>query len=280
METEQIRVLLVDDDQGDFEMIRVMLSQAEHGNYKLDWVGSFEEALDAFKSNQHDVYLLDYFLEDRTGLDLLKEAEEHGVSAPIIMLTGRGSSKVDLEAMEAGAADYLVKGTFDPDGLERAIRYSLDRGGSEGTRADGAVREGIPAQTGVEGEVIEDVALGDLFGAEGRFRAVFTATPSPVALVDLDGLLLDVNPAFTQMFFSPTGEIEGSSYVELLERSDQAPVLREIGALSRGEKIWVEGHRRFQAHDGGPVDARTSTFLIRAKSGEPDHLVVVLREVG
>ena len=64
METEQIRVLLVDDDQGDFEMIRVMLSQAEHGNYKLNWVSSYEEALDAFKDNQHDVYLLDYFLED------------------------------------------------------------------------------------------------------------------------------------------------------------------------------------------------------------------------
>ncbi len=85
---QPIRVLLVDDDLGDFEMIRVMLSQAEHGNYKLDWVSNYEEALDAFRAKEHDVYLLDYFLEDRSGLDLLKEAEGHGVTAPIIMLTG------------------------------------------------------------------------------------------------------------------------------------------------------------------------------------------------
>ena len=99
MDSEPIRVLLVDDDQGDFEMTRAMLSKAEHVAFNLDWVSTFEEALDAFRAGDHQVYLLDYFLEDRTGLDLLKEAGKQGLDAPVIMLTGRGSRQVDLEAM-------------------------------------------------------------------------------------------------------------------------------------------------------------------------------------
>ena len=121
------RVLLVDDDQGDFEMIRVMLSQAEHGKFKVDWVATYEEALDAFQREAHDVYFVDYFLEDRTGLDLLREAQRRGISAPVIMLTGRGSREVDMEALEAGAADYLVKGLIDPAALERSIRHATER---------------------------------------------------------------------------------------------------------------------------------------------------------
>jgi PAS domain S-box-containing protein len=266
VQTEQIKVLLVDDDQGDYEMIRVMLSQAEHGNYKLDWVGSFEEALDAFRGNEHDVYLLDYFLEDRTGLDLLREAERLGISAPIIMLTGRGSRKVDLEAMEAGAAEYLVKGTFDPDTLERSIRYSLERTGVERALVD----------TAGDREVEEDLSREELVGAEGRFRAVFHATGSGIALVDLDGLLLEVNPAFFDLFFSTAEDVEGASYIELLERSDQAPALKELGALSRGERSHLEAERTFLERGGTLVRARTSITLIRNDAGDPSHLVVLL----
>jgi FixJ family two-component response regulator len=43
------------------------------------------------------------------------------------MLTGRGSHQVDLEAMQAGAADYLVKGHIEPEDIERSIRYALGR---------------------------------------------------------------------------------------------------------------------------------------------------------
>jgi DNA-binding response OmpR family regulator len=125
VETEKIKVLLVDDDQGDFEMIRVMLANAEHQDFQLDWVSSYEEAIDALKRDEYDVYFLDYFLEDMTGLDLLREARNRGMTAPIIMLTGRGSRTVDMEAMELGASDYLVKGLIDPDALERSIRHAM-----------------------------------------------------------------------------------------------------------------------------------------------------------
>ena len=112
---ETIRALLIDDDQGDFVFTKGLLSQITHPTIELDWVPTFEEGHDAIANGGYDIYLVDYFLEDRTGLDLLREAARHQLQAPVIMLTGRGSHEVDLEAMQAGAADYLVKGQIEPE---------------------------------------------------------------------------------------------------------------------------------------------------------------------
>ena len=375
MESESIRVLLVDDDQGDFEMTRAMLSQAEHGSFKLDWVSSFEEAVDAFRAGDHDVYLLDYFLEDRTGLDLLEEADRHGVDAPIIMLTGRGNRQVDVGAMEAGAADYLVKGKIDPEVLERAIRYALERNRAalalkeseerhrsmfdhlpvglyrsdpDGTfldanpalirilgypdkdslqrrysselyvhpedrqrflgllerygvvrgfessirRPDGAsikVRNTARLHRNPDGTVLylegtledisEEKAAEELLGSEARFRAVFEGSGTGIALVDLDGLILEANPAFADIFLSTAKEMEGAPYAELLVEDDQPAVVRELEALARGERSNLGAERRFRTRDDSEVWARASMSLVRNREGEADHLIVLLDDV-
>ena len=74
---------------------------------------------------QQSVCLLDYHLGERTGLELLREAVARGCRTPIILLTGNGDREIDVEAMKAGAADYLVKGRFDAHSLERSIRYTI-----------------------------------------------------------------------------------------------------------------------------------------------------------
>jgi len=367
VESELIRVLLVDDDQGDFEMTRAMLSQAEHGSFKLEWVSSFEEAVDAFRAGDHDVYLLDYFLEDRTGLDLLGEADRHGVDAPIIMLTGRGSRQVDVGAMEAGAADYLVKGKIDPEVLERAIRYALERNRAalalkeseerhrsmfdhlpvglyrsdpDGTfldanpalirilgypdkdslqsrysselyvhpedrqrfwgllerygvvrgfessirRPDGAtikVRNTARLHRNPDGTVLylEGTLEDELLGSEARFRAVFEGSGTGIALVDLDGLILEANPAFADIFLSTAKEMEGAPYAELLVKDDQPAVVRELEALARGERSNLGAERRFRTRDDSEVWARASMSLVRNREGEADHLIVLLDDV-
>jgi signal transduction histidine kinase len=77
--------------------------------------------------DRHDVYLLDYRLGQRTGVDLMREAVERGCAGPIILLTGQGDRATDMEAMKAGAADYLIKGQLDAPLLERSIRYAIER---------------------------------------------------------------------------------------------------------------------------------------------------------
>jgi signal transduction histidine kinase len=122
-----IRVLLVDDDEDDYLLTRELFAEIPGGRYALDWAATYDAGLEAIGRGAHDVYLLDYRLDGRTGLDLLREAVRRGCRAPVILQTGAGDQEVDLEAMRAGAADYLLKGETDAATLERSVRYALER---------------------------------------------------------------------------------------------------------------------------------------------------------
>jgi diguanylate cyclase (GGDEF)-like protein/PAS domain S-box-containing protein len=106
-------------------LTRTLLEEAYRGQFSLDWVTSFTKALETLEAGSYDVCLLDYHLGTRTGLDLLREAIARDCRTPIILLTGLDDRNVDVEAMQAGAADYLVKGQFAAPLLERSIRYAI-----------------------------------------------------------------------------------------------------------------------------------------------------------
>ena len=125
MNSERLRVLLVDDDEDDYIITRTLLEEVYRDEFDLEWVSAYERALQTLAAGQHSVCLLDYHLGERTGLDLLREGVARGCSTPIILLTGKGDREIDVEAMKAGAADYLVKGRFDAHSLERSIRYTI-----------------------------------------------------------------------------------------------------------------------------------------------------------
>ncbi len=131
MKEEGIKVLLVDDDEDDYILVREMLSQFPSSLYDLEWAESYEAAFRSLERRSCDVCLLDYFLGDRNGLDFLQEAVAMGCRFPIIFLTGYGNYDIDLKAMKMGASDYLVKGQLNPPILERSIRYAIERRQSE-----------------------------------------------------------------------------------------------------------------------------------------------------
>jgi len=126
-QTGPIRVLLIEDDEDDYILASELLSDIRGRNYSLDWLKTFDTGLEAMCRNQHDVALVDYQLGARNGIELLRAATERGCQLPVILLTGAGEHEVDMEAMQAGAADYLVKGQIQPNSLERTIRYALQR---------------------------------------------------------------------------------------------------------------------------------------------------------
>ncbi len=121
-----IRVLMVDDDEDDYVFARELFNDLG-AEISLEWVSSFEAALAALAEGRHDVCLLDYQLGRHTGLDLLKLAVARGNATPIIFLSGQASREVDMQAMQAGAADFLVKGAITAATLERSIRYTLQQ---------------------------------------------------------------------------------------------------------------------------------------------------------
>lgn len=126
-----MRILLIDDDEDEYFLLKELVSEPTKGrtlyDYSLDWVPTYEEAVGAFSDCQYDLYLVDYQLGSRSGLDLLREPAVRACSSPVIMLTGQGSYAIDLSAMQLGAADYLEKNQLTLPLLERSIRYAIER---------------------------------------------------------------------------------------------------------------------------------------------------------
>jgi two-component system, cell cycle sensor histidine kinase and response regulator CckA len=126
-DTPQVRVLLVEDDEDDYVLTRGLFTEMTGCQFKLEWFKSYHLGLEAMVRNQHDVCLVDYRLGSQNGIELLSTAIKRGCQAPIILLTGLGEHEVDVQAMKAGAADYLVKAALRADSLERSIRYAMER---------------------------------------------------------------------------------------------------------------------------------------------------------
>jgi signal transduction histidine kinase len=120
-----VKVLLVEDDEDDYFLIKNLLEEVNSPKFKLKWIASEEEALQDMSTGQYDICLVDYRLGGRSGLDLLTDAKAKGMRCPAILLTGYGDHDVDLQAMKAGAADYLEKSLLSPALLERSIRYAM-----------------------------------------------------------------------------------------------------------------------------------------------------------
>ncbi|MGK5092806.1 SpoIIE family protein phosphatase [Deltaproteobacteria bacterium TL4] len=120
-----LKVLLVDDDESLYLIVRKMLGK-NRNRFKLDWEGTYDSAIQAIMDFRHDVYLIDYYLGDGvTGIEIIRESIARGCKAPMILLTANEDMDVDVKAMETGATDYLVKREINTVLLERAIRYAI-----------------------------------------------------------------------------------------------------------------------------------------------------------
>lgn len=133
MKKHPLRVLLIDDDEDIYKLARHFLSSVGAEKVELEWSPEYEPARQALAQCKHDVYLIDYNLGDRNGLELLREAVRNGCKAPMVLLTGQGSRDLDVEAMNAGASDYLDKTRLSAPLLERSIRYAVERKRVEAT---------------------------------------------------------------------------------------------------------------------------------------------------
>jgi len=127
MRSSPIRILLVDDDEDDYLIIKSLLLEAIQPKPEVKWTSHYDEARSAIEQATYDVYLIDYRLGEKSGLELLKPLDLQQRHEPFIILTGVGDESVERQAMEMGVADYLVKGKFEAELLRRVIEYSLQR---------------------------------------------------------------------------------------------------------------------------------------------------------
>ena len=172
MKATLIRVLIIEDDEDDVLLAREYLLESEYYQFDVEWEPNPNQAQEKMTNNQYDVFLIDYRLGRENGLDLIKFAQDKGVLAPCILLTGQGDLKVDLDASRYGAADYLVKTDLSPSVLERSIRYALNKA----------------------------TVIRELDEKEKKYRSLFARSIDPIFLANEALTLIDVNDSFLKYF--------------------------------------------------------------------------------
>lgn len=187
MEIESVEILLVDDDEDDYIIVKDLLSDIEHTHFNVHWEPAYEDALEKIRKESYDVYLIDFRLGEKNGLDLLKEAVQLGCKSPIIMLTGQGYPEVDYEAMRIGASDYMIKGKINAQTIERSIRYAINH-----------------ART-----------LTKLYEQEKKYRQLFEQSINAIYITNKEHLFIDANPSMLHLFGYELSEINRLSLKDL-----------------------------------------------------------------
>lgn len=127
MEDKHIKVLLIEDNPNDVELIRRMLAKARKVTFDLEHVDCLESGLVRLSEGGIDVVLLDLSLPDSQGLKTLARIQKQAQNVPIIVLTGLDDETLALKAVHEGAQDYQLKGRVDSQLLERSMLYAIER---------------------------------------------------------------------------------------------------------------------------------------------------------
>ncbi len=122
----RIRILVVDDDPGDYLMIKEYLEKSDRATFVTDHVINKADALAALTRTSFDVVLLDYHLGGENGVEVGQEILRLGYRIPLVLLTGYGDPKVHEDALDAGFQDYLLKNRLTPELLVRSMLWCGD----------------------------------------------------------------------------------------------------------------------------------------------------------
>ncbi len=132
MNDKPIRILLIEDNEGDARLIRRVLLNANETRsagpaLSLEHADRLSSGLTRLAQESFDVVLLDLSLPDSQGLDTVVRAHAQAATVPIVVLTGLDDEELAMQAMRSGAQDYLLKDQLNGQLFSRAIRYAIER---------------------------------------------------------------------------------------------------------------------------------------------------------
>jgi signal transduction histidine kinase len=126
MSEKATRVLLIEDNPGDADLVRLRLVEGKSAA-EVNCVNRLSDGLDSLKERSPSVILLDLNLPDSQGAETFRKVLEKAPNVPIVILSGQDDEVLAMKALHQGVQDYLVKGAISSSGLDRAMRYAVER---------------------------------------------------------------------------------------------------------------------------------------------------------
>ncbi|MFH1114599.1 MAG: PAS domain S-box protein [Pseudomonadota bacterium] len=272
MEESRIRLLLIEDDRID-RMAFQRFVRNEELPYEYDCAGSVAEAKVRLGSDSYDVVVMDFVLGDGTAFDLFDHVPGH---VPIVVVTGGGDEETAVQAMKAGASDYVIK---DPDGNYLKILPVTVSNAIKAKNAEIALQK---ARDELEKRVEERTAelkrvndrlrleVAERRKAEEKYRGIFENAVEGLFQTTPDGGFVNANPAAAQIlgYRSPEelmAEVTdvrrqvyvcpGSreEFVARMREHQSVPTLETQMFRRDGTKIWVSIHARPVYGDDGEL---------------------------
>ncbi len=228
MSSQGLQVLVVEDDEDDFLHVRQLLKKSV-ASARVERAANAAVALEMADEHRHDLCLLDYRLGDKDGLEVLRELKERDVEAPIIFLTGQGDEEVAVQAMKAGATDYLLKSKLNPQSLDAAVRYALTLRAKE--EAVLSARRALRA-------------------SEQRFRALVENSSDAIVLLDAQATIIYASQSLrTQLGYTPL-DLAESSVFQHLHPEDEPAVRATFASILQTPGVPFRMEYRCRHRDG------------------------------
>ena len=230
--TDVIRVLLVESDPDDVKRARLLLSQAPGVGFHITAVGRLADAIDELARGEYDIVLLALILPDSQGIDTFRRIYIRARHLPIVIVSRISEEGVAIDAVRAGAEDYVVKGSIDGITFSRVVRYAIER----------KRRKANEEESAEEYERTEDL-----------YRRIVEFSQGLICTHDLDGKLLSVNPAAAHSlgytpeemvgknlgdFMSPARRIAVGPYLQRLRKDGTDSGLLPVVTKTGEERVW------------------------------------------
>jgi diguanylate cyclase (GGDEF)-like protein/PAS domain S-box-containing protein len=247
-------ILVVEDNLGDLRLLREMLTDSASRQNHATYVSSISDAEDYLSHHPIDVILLDLGLPDVQGLDAVRRARAAAPHIPLVVLTGLDDQLLALQALQAGAQDYLVKGEIETRGLLRALQYAIER------------------------KIMEEV----LFLEKERAQVTLDSIGEGVACTDTDGRITFLNVVAEKLTGwssaaaagRPTGEV-----VRVLS-SVSREVVADPTLMFSAQPIGADSSDRLLARkDGSELPIEGFAAQMHGREGRSIGAVIVFRDV-
>ncbi|HEY7745688.1 MAG TPA: PAS domain S-box protein [Desulfuromonadales bacterium] len=249
-------ILLVEDSEMHAELIRDALA-AWSDDIRLTIAPTLAAARTFLEHSTPDLALIDLMLPDGRGLELLPADREHA-AFPCVLLTGSGDEQTAVEAIKAGALDYVIK---SPATLSD-IPYIVER----------AMREW-------KNIVLRRQAETALRESEERFRSTFEQAAVGIAHASMDGRWLRVNQRLCDILGYRKEELLRKTFQEITHPDDLEESLAHVGQLCGGEVVSCRFEKRYIHKAGHTVWVNLTETLQRDSSGVPLYLIAVIEDI-